>query len=80
VEDWRNAYPEKPILGLTRHISYNLKNGNTYISYNGSYGNWGDISFFDLYTPTEEHVNIIKKILKDEKCKFVRALNKVIPV
>jgi len=80
VEDRHNVYPEKPTLGLARHISHNLKNGDTYISYNGGYGNWGDISSFDLYTPTEEHVNIIKKILKDKKCKFVRALNKIIPV
>lgn len=80
VEDRHDIYTKKPTLGLARHISYDLRNGETYISYNGGYGNWGDISFFDLYTPTEEHVNIIKKILKDKKCKFVRALNKIIPV
>lgn len=60
---------------IRRHISFCPLTKECYIS---TYqGDWGLVRGYDFYEPTEDDFQTIRNIMKENKYKFIKILNKL---
>ena len=67
---------KKNNLLVIRHASYSFLTGIDYVDCDAN-AQWGLVSHYDFYEPSEEHIELMRKILKKRGYKYVKGINKM---
>jgi len=77
-----NDEDKSPVIGerkgIYRHLSYNIENGDYFLSKGKDTSLWGKIDNYNFYLATEEQKQLIKDTLRKHHLKYVKALNTLI--